>query len=246
MAEKILPASGYLSDPGRSEGEMKTALEDQRDVIAQVPGAVPETTLTIATGVITPVAGIHTVDTEGGSPSDDLTNILYSNHENGSMLLIHSANNARTVVIKDTAGGAGEIATKDGNDITLDDTTIWVMLKRTTTQWEVMDVFATQRSILTPDFDSGWQTTTGTWAYTNGIFLINQTPPGNYQNWFIKVMNKEASNNKLTDQLVRTDGSPASTNEQTARLIDGTGFTVSDAGGWGTSVYPWRLRIWGE
>lgn len=73
--------------------------------------------LTIATGVITPTAVNHTVDTESDASTDDLDTITAGS--DGQLLIIRPENTARSIVIKD---GTGNIETPDGGDITLDNT----------------------------------------------------------------------------------------------------------------------------
>ena len=46
-----LPATGYLSDSARTEAEMQTALEAQRDYLSQIPASA-EVQLTISAGTI--------------------------------------------------------------------------------------------------------------------------------------------------------------------------------------------------
>jgi len=92
------------------------------------------TELTISGGVITRTQGIHRVDTEGDSPSDELNTI------NGGtapfMVFIRAENDARTVILKDGTGNL-ELG---GEDITLDDTDKFVLLlyDGTLSKWVVV------------------------------------------------------------------------------------------------------------
>lgn len=140
------PAASYLSNAGRTEGEMKTAYEDWLKMTKQVPGAGQvEQALTIATGNITPASGLGgtlIVDTEAAAATDDLTNIVLTNYDDGSMLLLRSASSARVVVIKNAAGGSGQISLVTGGDFTLGDTTRhWLLLKRVGTIWQEVGRF---------------------------------------------------------------------------------------------------------
>lgn len=105
-------------------------------------GGVAETTLTIASGSITPIAGIHSVDTEGGAASDDLANIVTTNLQDGRLILIRSVSAARVITLKHNAGGAGQIALTAGIDLILADPSEFVLLKRTGANWE--QVFTSQ------------------------------------------------------------------------------------------------------
>lgn len=134
-----LPASGYLSNSIRNEGEMKTALEDLLAGMKQIPGSgVAETTLTISSGSITPPSGgpgVFMIDTEAAAATDDLTNIVQTNIPDGSLLLIRQANSARDVTVKHSAGGAGQIVLRSGADYTFATTSTWMLVKRTGSLW---------------------------------------------------------------------------------------------------------------
>ncbi len=135
-----LPALNYLSNAVRTEGEEKVAFEDQLSGIKQIPGAgVAETTLTIASGSITPPSGgpgIFKVDTEASGATDDLTNIVQTNIPDGSLIWIRCANSARVPTVKTSAGGAGQMVLQASLDVALNDTKKWMCLKRTGTLWE--------------------------------------------------------------------------------------------------------------
>lgn len=139
------PASGYLSNAARTEGEMKTALEDQLKGIKQVPGAgVTQQALTISGGSITPASGasgIIAVDTEAAAATDDLTNIVQTNIDDNSLLVIRNANAARSVVVKHNTGGAGQISLAYGGNVTLSTTLQFLLLKREDTTWIELDRF---------------------------------------------------------------------------------------------------------
>ena len=73
--------------------------------------------LTIATGAVTATQTTHTIDTEGATASDDLDTI--NGGTEGDILIITSANNARTVVVKDATGNincAGDFSMTDTRD----------------------------------------------------------------------------------------------------------------------------------
>src|SRR5262245_25349294 len=131
-----LPASGYLSDSARTVAEMKTALEDERDFVAQLMGGSAETTLTISSGTVTASRGVHAIDTEALAATDDLANILQTNLPDGSFLFVHSANASRDVVLKHSAGGSGQLSIGDSADLTLLDPSMFVLFKRTGSLWQ--------------------------------------------------------------------------------------------------------------
>lgn len=72
--------------------------------------------LTIATGAITVTGTFHLVDTESDAASDDLDTI--NGTMDGSFIILHPANDARTIVIKHDTGNVSCVGQAD---ITLDD-----------------------------------------------------------------------------------------------------------------------------
>ena len=133
-----IPALGYFSNATRTEGEIKQALEDLVAGLRQVPGAAQvEGAKTIAGGSITPDGGLGvlTIDTEASASTDDLTNIITTNHPDGAMLLIRNANATRLVVVKHAAGGAGQLNLDRSASYTLNDTKKWLLLVRRGSDW---------------------------------------------------------------------------------------------------------------
>lgn len=136
-----LPAAGYIENASRTEGEQKTAFADQLKGIKQIPGAPSGTavsTLTISSGSVTPgdgAGGIFLLDTEAAASTDDLTNIVQTNLPEPSILLLGLANAARVVVVKHSAGGAGQISLRTAGDFVLGDTNHWLLLMRSGTTW---------------------------------------------------------------------------------------------------------------
>ena len=133
------PASGYLSNAARTEGEMKTALEDFLAATKQLGGTQAISTLTIVSGAITPTRGVHAVDTESAAATDDLDTINTTNLPDGNWLMLECADNARNVVVRHNQGGAGKILLADAANYTLDDTTQFLLLRRVGTDWKEID-----------------------------------------------------------------------------------------------------------
>lgn len=129
------PAVNYISNASRTEGENKTAFEDQLKAAKQIPGAgIADQALTIATGSVTPALGssnILVIDTEASAATDDLTNIVLTNIDDGAMVFVRNANAARVVVAKHSAGGSGQLSLSTGGDFVLaDPDRHWLLLKR--------------------------------------------------------------------------------------------------------------------
>lgn len=132
-----IPADGTLADAGDTltTALAKVALEKLRDVLAELPGGAATSELTISGGSITPTGFLHSVDTEGAAGSDNLANVVTTNHPESRLLLLYPEDGGRTVVVKDAAGGAGQIHTADGNDFTMDETDKMILLYRDGADW---------------------------------------------------------------------------------------------------------------
>ncbi len=133
-----IPAAGYISNAARTQGELKQSLEDVIASLRQIPGAgQAELNYTIASGSVTPggSGGIITIDTESSAATDDLTNIVTTNYPDGSCLIVRNFNASRFVVIKNAAGGAGQINLDRSADYTLDDTKKWILIQRRSADW---------------------------------------------------------------------------------------------------------------
>jgi|GEM_PF-5878689 len=100
-----------------------------------LPGLTASSTLTIASGSVTPSRAWHLIDTEAAAASDDLTNIVTTNIGDGGLLLLTAANTAHDVVLKHNAGGAGQIYLATATDLTLSDNLMSVMLQRRGSYW---------------------------------------------------------------------------------------------------------------
>ncbi len=130
------PTAAQVNDVENTVAEQQQAFADWLNATLQLLGSQAETTLTIASGSATPTRGCHAIDTEGAAASDDLTNLATTNLPDGNFLLIRCANASRVVTVKYNAGGAGQIALADGLDFVMNSLTLWLLLKRTSSNWE--------------------------------------------------------------------------------------------------------------
>jgi hypothetical protein len=130
-----LPAAGYFSSVSRTNLEAKTAQDQTLAWLRQLIGGDTPSTLTIATGAVTPTKGVHAVDTEAAAATDDLTNIDQTNLPDGSLLMLLGANAGRVVTLKHAAGGAGQMSMVDSADLVLSDTSIMIIFQRVSTSW---------------------------------------------------------------------------------------------------------------
>lgn len=134
-------------------------------------GALADTTLTIASGSITPTSANHTVETEAGAGTDDLANILTSNLYDGELLVVRCNNASHVVTVKHAAGGAGQIHLFNGVDLVLSTTASMILLKRIGTDW-----FEVSRPIPAVIAGGGGQfvffNSTTTWTCPAGVYSV--------------------------------------------------------------------------
>ena len=128
-----LPTVAYISNATRKSGEQKVALEQVRDFVNEMPGGGAESTLTIASGVASPLVqtGRFFSINGQGSASDDLTHFDITNIPDGGLIFFRCANGAVVITVKHAAGGDGQFNTVDGLDLVLDDVKKVVVAKRT-------------------------------------------------------------------------------------------------------------------
>lgn len=131
-----LPAASYLSNSSRTVAEMKTAMEDQRDAVAQLPGGTARSELTISGGAIVPPdgsgGGVHTVDTEGNAASDDLASITTTNCWDGMLIRLSAENTSRVVTLKH---GTGNLSLAHSLDWALTDLESWIEFQLRSSTW---------------------------------------------------------------------------------------------------------------
>ena len=126
---------------GEPAGPYTAALLQAYDNYLQQLGVQAPTTLTIAIGRVTPVMGVHIIDTEAAAADDDLTHIDQTNIPDGAFLIIRPADNARVVTVKHGGGGGGQILLAAAADFVLDDVNKWLWLRRDATAWKEHDRF---------------------------------------------------------------------------------------------------------
>ncbi|MEX2618387.1 MAG: hypothetical protein WD767_20065 [Alphaproteobacteria bacterium] len=119
-----------------------TLTKPDRDILAMAPGQQAGPVLTIASGAIALSENTHAVDTEGAAAGDDLDTIHAGSVPDGGLVLIHTAHDTRTVVVRH---GTGNITTLHGDDITLDSSNHTVLLRRAGAGWHVISPRTTRR-----------------------------------------------------------------------------------------------------
>lgn len=130
-----LPAASYFTG-SISNLQAKTAQNDMLAFVRQMLGGTAESTLTLASDAATPTGGCHAIDSEAAAGTDNLSNLATTNLPDGSFLLIRAANASHVITAKHNAGGAGQIALAGAVDYVLDSTSKWLLIKRTSTNWE--------------------------------------------------------------------------------------------------------------
>jgi hypothetical protein len=125
------------------------------------------TPLTISNGAITVTQTYHSVDTEGGAPTDDLDTI--NGGDVGDILILRGVSGARKVTVRH---GVGNIYTCDGQDVTIDtgNLSIMMLLKMSATQWVSMSFQGVKRS---------GDTMTGRLRINNQLYYGTGSPEGN-------------------------------------------------------------------
>lgn len=137
-----LPTKGVFTNTATTNAQAKQAQDDMLAQLHATPGMKAEETLTMASGAVTPTGGMASIDTEAAAVADDLTTIVTTNIEDGGSIWIRGANPAHVVTVKHaTDPAAGEIRLAGGADLVLNDTSIWLMLKRTGSSWEEVGRF---------------------------------------------------------------------------------------------------------
>ena len=138
MTSTPLPAAGYFSNPARLNSEAKSGQDAQLAFIRQsVLGASAVSTLTIASGAVTPTTAVHAVDTEAAAAADDLTNVLVTNMEDGQLLVLSGVASARVTTVKHAAGGSGQIFLQDDTEYALDDENTLILRRNGAAWYEV-------------------------------------------------------------------------------------------------------------
>ena len=105
----VLPAVDYISDNVRTQGEVKTALEDMRDKTDQAFGEEP---LEISGGVVTPLGRSRylAITTEASASADQLDRIVPTNFEVGDLISCFQPSAALDVTYAHDAGtGDGKL-----------------------------------------------------------------------------------------------------------------------------------------
>jgi len=182
-----VPASGtFNADDDLTQGELRQALEDGRNVLAEIAGsgdASGEQALTIASGVITPAAGrsrFLRIDTQGAAATDDLDTIAQTNVPDQAFVFLAIADPSRVVVVKHLAGGTGQISLSGAIDLQLNQTTQVLWLKRNGSSFVEIGRFGREKEHTVgaggePAFSGSWSSSTGLrfWKDENGVIRIN-------------------------------------------------------------------------
>ncbi len=132
-----LPSRADIVDPNRTVAQAQDDRGDVRDVVAELRGGSGEETLTLANDAITPTVAAVAVDTEGQAATDDLRQIVQTNHPDGREIVVRAVDASRLITLRHLAGGAGQIELVAGRDILLN-ARHCIFLRRAGTRWVQM------------------------------------------------------------------------------------------------------------
>lgn len=135
-----LPDRADLVDTGANKTAIRDLIGDFRDFVAQIIGASAISTLTIASGTITPTGGVHAVDTESAASTDNLDVLDQTNLPDGSLVVLTGVDAGRVVTVRNNQGSTGKVLTKDGASVALNPAT-HIMLQRRGTVWQELERF---------------------------------------------------------------------------------------------------------
>ncbi len=123
-----LPASGYISDPLRTQGEQKTALEDQRDAVAATEWS------SVFGGVSTGVPNAYDITVLSGPSAYALgMEFRFQSHQANTGAVTLNVSGVAAIAIKNLAGGdlvTGDILSSDRVHV-YHDGTFFVLLPAT-------------------------------------------------------------------------------------------------------------------
>lgn len=139
-----LPA-GFISDSSRLESEMKTAFEAILSILKETIGGATEgatqTILAANTFSIVDNQNAYAIDTAGGGATDTLK-WIGGTARDGQVIVLRPYTSGRVTTIYPSAGGAGQIFTKNGRGFAMRDPKQFVLLRYKAGSpgyWEVID-----------------------------------------------------------------------------------------------------------
>ena len=137
--------AGYISDPSRLESEMKTAFENIVSILKETLGGASEgatqTVLAANTFSIVDNQNAYAIDTAGAGATDTLKWISGTARD-GQVIVLRPYTSGRVTTIYPSAGGAGQIFTKNGRGFAMRDPKQFVLLRYKAGSpgyWEVID-----------------------------------------------------------------------------------------------------------
>ena len=131
MAE--LSDLNVLFDIETTGEEVNGLFKSELEVMRQLPGSVPSTTMQINNDILTPTQSFHLVDGEAETEIDDLRLIDPANTNDGMELRLQAVP-GRTITVMHNPTAVNGIRLLDGKDMVLSDTA-YLCLKRSGTSW---------------------------------------------------------------------------------------------------------------
>lgn len=126
-----------LTSGTTTEGDFQDGIGALYDYVAQLCVGSSRSNPSIASGVISPTAGVVLVDTESDSASDNLDSISTTSL-GAKVIFMRCESAARPVTIRHMQGGSGQIYLNGAANATLDNITkmICLIYNATTSRWE--------------------------------------------------------------------------------------------------------------
>ena len=154
---KTLPADGTLTPtPTVTVGDMQTRLENWLSGTRMMLGGGVETK-TISGCSITGALPFILVETEAAAATDDLDFLVQTNYtEDGRLVVIMAANDARTVVVRHNITGSGKFLLANAASFSIDDDDKVLIVRKAGTTWvEVGRFFGADGTALRTYFGFG-------------------------------------------------------------------------------------------
>lgn len=130
------PTEGGLTPPPTvTTASQQTNFENWLAATRMLLGAQTQT-VTISSGSITPDSPNIKVDTEASAASDDLDFLVMTNYtEDGRLVILSAANDARTVVVRHNITGSGKFFLHGAANFSLDDDKKQLIVRKEGTVW---------------------------------------------------------------------------------------------------------------
>lgn len=129
-----LPDRDNLASALTTEAQFQAAIGDFYDFVSQLLFTGPPVVQTPTIDVLTTTSTFIKIDTENGTSTDNLKNIL-NTLIGAKVIMISSVSSSRVVTIKHQSSGTGQFFNRDAADVVLDDPRKTIVYYYDTNQW---------------------------------------------------------------------------------------------------------------